>query len=229
MKKLKYYIAAHEVLTSEQFLDLFNYIEDHLGGAVITKLSENPDVIVYGGGVDIAPEAYGGKFIKETGQVPFRVRDGFEQFVYQYSQLVMEVTPLSIGICRGAQHLCTFNGGTIEPHVEGHNLCGVSTDDNSEPVIDHQVQYFGINKKDTFGTRVNSLHHQMMIPPANGKEKHNPYEVLVKTIGNKEDIEALWFPKTRCICVQWHPEYDPENGSGKLMKRIIEDYGNVWD
>lgn len=219
-------------------MDLFNYVEDHLGGVVIHKLSEQPDVILYGGGVDISPKLYGGKFIKETGQVPFLLRDGMEVFCFQFSQLFMEKMPLTLAICRGAQLVNTLNGGTINPNVEGHVLSHADVVDSIKLDTDHAVEYFGKNKADTFGVRINSLHHQSMIPPHPTKAKAHPHTVLCRTITKADathpsgekgegDIEAIWYPKTRSICIQWHPEYDPKGRSGWLVDRILEDYGEL--
>lgn len=222
------FIAGHEVLSSAAYLDLFTYAEDSLGFTVVHKLSENPDVVLYGGGVDINPKLYGKKFDKKTGQPPFLLRDGIETFTYQFTKNFMtEKTPLSIGICRGAQLLNCLNGGTLDQHIEGHVLDWDGDGDPPEHEGVHAVEYLGKNKKDTFGVRVNSLHHQRMVPPSNGNEKHNPYEVLVRTLDLEKSLEALWFPKTRCLCIQWHPEYDPDKGSGFLAKRLIEDYGGL--
>jgi putative glutamine amidotransferase len=213
------YIAAHEVLDKDYLKDLFDLVEK-LEWEHCFKLKDDPDVILYGGGVDINPRLYGEKPL-ETTQTPFPLRDGMEIHCYQWSQWIADKPAWNVGICRGMQLLTVLNGGKLAQHIEGHD---VASDDKATPVITHQVEYLGANKKDTYGTVVNSFHHQMIKPPANGKEKHNPYQLLAQTIGVLNDPEAIYFPKTLSLGVQWHPEWSEEGGSWRLFKRIMDDY-----
>lgn len=107
-----------------------------------------------------------------------------------------------IGVCRGAQFLCVFSGGKLIQHVNGHG--------QSHNVV--------TNDGDVMLT--SSCHHQMMYP----------YDVehimLAKTLGNRslcyedgnenpipmtEEPEVVYFPKTRGLAIQGHPEWMDEN------------------
>lgn len=209
------YIAAHEVIGADYLKDLVALIEHKLNWDLIFDLSHQPDVIVYAGGADINTQLYGERRGINT-QKPLLVRDGME--IYAYQQAMRSEKPVwNVGICRGMQLLNVLNGGKLEQHVEGH-------DSQDSVELTHPVEYFGRNKKDTFGTAVNSYHHQMIKPPANGKQKHYPFTILSKTLGVTTHPEAIVFPKTNSIGVQWHPEWGLDDGSYRLFKRIIDDY-----
>jgi gamma-glutamyl-gamma-aminobutyrate hydrolase PuuD len=108
---------------------------------------------------------------------------------------------LSVGICRGGQALNVFNGGKMYQHVSGH------------AGTDHKVfdALFDPGSEIT----VNSSHHQMMIPTAEGEilaysegvsseywgDEVNP---LVKP---QFETEVVWYDKTQSLCVQFHPEW----------------------
>ncbi len=208
------YIAAHDVLSEDYFLDLQALVEGKLGWQIVWSLTSKPEVILYAGGVDINPRLYGQKAHILT-QTPYPLRDGMETQAWLYSQFQAEHTVWNIGICRGMQFLNVFNGGKLTQHVEGHN--------DDVTAVTHKIEYFGRNKKDTFGTEVNSYHHQMIEPPLIGKAKNNPYSILCKTAGLLNDPEAILFERTNSIGVQWHPEWSPD-GSYNMFRRIIKDY-----
>ena len=207
------YIAAHELLSDDYIKDLTELITK-LGWDLVSNYSDKPDVILYAGGVDINPSLYGEKKDKHTDK-PLPVRDGMEIYAYQYSQMLAEKPVWNVGICRGMQLLNVLNGGKLAQHVTGHV---------GSKEVQHTVQYHGLNKHDTYGLTVNSYHHQMVKPPSNGKQVKNPYTILVETLGLLNDPEAILFPNSLSVGVQWHPEWGLDKGSFKLFKRIVEDY-----
>lgn len=81
------------------------------------------------------------------------------------------------GICRGAQLACVLNGGKLNQHITGHTGGG--------------------HKLDQLPFRTNSCHHQAMLPKGN-------FEVIAT---HGDIYEMLWYPETKCFCVQGHPEW----------------------
>lgn len=220
---MKYFIAASELLSDDEHSTLKEFVS-HFDGILTDKLSDEPDVIIF-------PSA--GK------EGDFKVRDGLEAYVFLHSQEIMKTQPLLLGFGRGANQLNTFNGGT-NVKTEGHYLLDDEPYNGINGALEHSTEYFGKNKEGTFGTGVNSFHHYQMKPPDNGKEKHNPYGILRRcltvnaiqypdgrSVREDGEIEAIWYPITRSICVQWSPEYDPNGSSGKAFKRILDDYGDL--
>ncbi len=113
-----------------------------------------------------------------------------------------------LGVCRGAQLGCALSGGILIQDVSGHG-------------IDHMVTTI-----DGRSFRSSSLHHQMMYPWDVEHEliawcnypKSEDYVGLTDIEMEKwptqqydtKDLpiepEIVWFPKTKCLGIQGHPE-----------------------
>jgi gamma-glutamyl-gamma-aminobutyrate hydrolase PuuD len=89
----------------------------------------------------------------------------------------LEVGAFIYGICRGAQLACALNGGKLNQHITGHTGSNHSLD---------QLPF-----------KSNSCHHQAMLPEGN-------FEVIAT---HGDIYEMLWYPETKCFCVQGHPEW----------------------
>ena len=108
-----------------------------------------------------------------------------------------------VGICRGAQLLCAYNGGKLYQHTvpqESHN---------------HAIQ-----TKEHFFYSVAAGHHQIMNLSLCEEDYEilgvNPTSVAIfaedsSYIIEHDTIEIVWFPKTRCLAVQPHPEWEPND------------------
>lgn len=122
-------------------------------------------------------------------------------------QRAIEMGITIIGVCRGAQMGCAASGGFLIQDVNGH-------------IGGHNVKTF-----DGKTFRVNSIHHQMMVPAdaehqlvawseynlSTERVGHAPYygykqdELFVPPEGWREP-EYIYFPKTNIHAIQWHPE-----------------------
>lgn len=107
-----------------------------------------------------------------------------------------------IGVCRGAQALCVFSGGSLVQHTTGH----------------HSTHSVATSDGDVMLT--SSCHHQMMYP-------YNVDHVMLATStegrsttyegGNRQQIEmpnepeVVYFPQTNGLAIQGHPEWMDEN------------------
>lgn len=150
------------------------------------------DVLLFEGGTDIGSHLYGEERNRYTSP-PDRLRDLFE--VGMFTQAKKLGLPM-IGICRGAQLLCALSGGKLVQHVDMHGR-------------DHWVTDY---KGDEY--KVTSTHHQMMYP------KDVKHHIIASTnvakiylgeneqpIHMEEDPEIVWFPETKSLAIQGHPEY----------------------
>lgn len=169
----------------------------------------NKDILLLHGGSDISPTLYNKKVSIHTaaGPEPSK-RDKVEWAMV--SRAVDLGIPI-IGICRGAQLLTAFVGGTLIQHVNGH-LGG------------HNIT---TKHGDQLG--VNSIHHQMMNP---GKVDHqllawssnkqsNVYYDEDTLVDVDKEPECIYFPGIRGFAVQWHPEMMSVNA--KSTEWIIEE------
>lgn len=167
---------------------------ESLGYAITIDITK-ANLAVFTGGADVTPSLYGDEQHWTTRNDPRR--DQMEMALAQEFQ--RQGTPM-VGICRGGQFLNVFSGGRMYQHVEKHTRSHVITDvETGETVY------------------VSSTHHQMIMP--------SPEAVLVATacLGgsrewfdgtiakkdiSKEDIEVVFYPKTKALCFQPHPEFD---------------------
>lgn len=166
------------------------------------------DVLIFNGGADIATSIYGEKPIFK-GIPEFKSRRDYEE-VDLFEKYKNE--KFLLGICRGAQLLNCLSGGTLWQHVNNHQ-------------VDHQMldELTG----ETFN--VTSTHHQMMRPTAEailiGTAKKSTSKAADPDswIGAPDqDVEVVYYPTTKALCIQGHPEYVPgskfSDWSDKLLR-----------
>jgi gamma-glutamyl-gamma-aminobutyrate hydrolase PuuD len=160
------------------------------------------DALLLWGGTDIHPQFDGQNHHKDSGAPSFiSERDKIEWHLMH--EAITKDIPI-IGVCRGAQFACVFSGGSLYQHVHGHGS-----------------QHF-ITTYDGQEVMATSSHHQMMdienVPSA---------VVLAATVspfssyyykqdtspvpGPLKDPEVVWFPETKALCIQPHPEWMDRN------------------
>jgi len=169
------------------------------------------------GGEDISPSIYRQKCPKIVYSGPDEpsVRDLIE--IALAKEAIRLGIPI-IAICRGAQLMCALSGGSLFQHVTHHDgpshVC--QTDEGGEIVS-------------------NSVHHQMM-----NVEKTNYHRiawiepgissVYINGDGPIEDHpkfepEIVYFPETKALCIQGHPEYmEEKNPFVKYCLELVDKY-----
>jgi len=169
---------------------------------------------LFTGGADVDPSFY-----NETSPKNYcrsdATRDTDEAMLFSEA---VEAGIKCVGICRGLQFLNVMNGGRMIHHLSGHEGGKFH---GFETPTSHRV------------IRVNSLHHQMIIPP---KECFvigwSPVRESVVYIGDKDEsaawpgpeIEAAYYPKTGCAGVQYHPEMmDAQSEGYKWFRGLVHD------
>lgn len=182
------------------FEGLFDSIQFLHDGSDLLQIDED-SVVMFEGGTDISPKLYHQPRSRRCG-APDAARDTFEQQAFRRA---MDVGASCIGICRGSQFLTAMSGGKIIQDIDGHGG-------------DHYVETF---EGKTF--EVTSTHHQMMYPF--DLDKDTDYVILAwatpfksrryingfdKDIGQGQvpcEPDMVWYPQTRSLCIQSHPEY----------------------
>lgn len=174
----------------------------------------NADMLQFtgAGDSDVSPELYGEGKHRETR--PDRGRDKMLQV---YWQLGRRFNKPMAGICRGAQFLNVMNGGWLWQHVNGHNKQHYVTD-----------QITG----ETY--LVSSVHHQQMrvntkravVLAKAGESTFREWCKLPNKEGticvnpkSENDVEVVLYQDTKCLCVQYHPEYP---GWSALVSRYFD-------
>jgi putative glutamine amidotransferase len=155
------------------------------------------DAVCLTGGADVDPSRYGRGDAADVCVVDSR-RDAIEWAILEDLQRRPRPT---VGICRGAQILNVFHGGTLVP-----DLAALNAVHRAEPRADHDVriepntllaEVSGV----TAGT-INSSHHQSVerVAPGFRVSACAPDGVIEAFELSKPDGEPF------LLAVQWHPE-----------------------
>lgn len=172
------------------------------------------DIVVFNGGADIGTEIYGERPAFQG--VPRRMSPRDVDEISLYDKIKGD--KFVVGICRGSQLLNCLNGGTLWQHVTNHNRSHQITDTITG------VRY-----------TATSTHHQMMRPNLKtgqviavadeATEKYAEDAMYPNGItsfpDDHADTEIVWYPKTRTLCVQGHPEYVPGSEFARYVHDLI--------
>lgn len=200
-----------------------NYWRGH-GFDVVTSLGK-ADILCLNGGADIGTEIYGEVPIGGDGTYydsPRRKTRRDELEIEQY-HLAKQQGKFIFGICRGAQLITCLEGGSLWQHVTKH-------------YGDHPITDVFTNEN----YRTTSIHHQMMRPPENV-----PHQVIAVTslsdykVSERDewrkylskddhsiDPEIVWYPDSRALCVQGHPEYASKSDFASYCTRLVK---HLWE
>ncbi len=177
------------------------------------KRPETFKLVLFTGGEDVDPAFYNEESPK--GICHFNTsRDLFERVIFKHA---LRHGIKMAGICRGLQFLNVMAGGKLVHHLDGH--AGI---------------YHGFEcRKDNLFRRINSIHHQMVIPSkdslivgwSNEKLSERYYGNGDKKINWKDpEVEALLMPKILSCGVQWHPEMMLKYSGGyRFFYEMVED------
>lgn len=192
------------------------YIFRNKGASIVSSL-DKADTVVWTGGADVDPKLYGEDKHPKTHMEP--QRDKFEQACWFRAQ---EKGKFCVGICRGGQFLNVMNGGTLWQHVDGHAM--------GDHIMNYRVKHQ--NGAEVRQFLVTSTHHQQMIPNVKKgvqrevwgfaglstiKEsgiwlkKEGKRFIFQPSPGHSSDAEIVWYPGTRSLCFQPHPEYTSQS------------------
>lgn len=171
------------------------------------------DMLVFCGGTDVGTPLYGEKAVY-TQSAGLSQRDRVEMEVFKSYP-----NKFKLGICRGSQFLNCMNGGTLWQDVNNHCM--------SHDMVDTRT-----GEKIT----VTSTHHQMMRPNRKtgviigvadrATEKRSEHDHWTSKGGvffadDHKDTEIVWYPETRSLCIQGHPEYVPGSHFAEYSLRLI--------
>lgn len=179
---------------------LYQQLVKDCGYELTIELDDDVDLVMFTGGADVHPSLYNEDEGPYTMSDP--ARDAYEQKVFlQYKHVP------KVGICRGAQFLTVMNGSRLIQHIEGHAKAGT-----------HEMH---TSSKEHF--RVTSTHHQMMRLNDNcellawANQDTDPIEVI--------QPEVVWYPDTKSLAVQYHPEYMDKDSRGyTYFLELMEKY-----
>jgi anthranilate/para-aminobenzoate synthase component II len=148
------------------------------------------NLVLFTGGEDVYPALYGESANTRTRYSHNRDRE--ECFAFMLARAYD--LPM-VGVCRGAQFLCAMAGGRLAQHVEHGSRHPVKLWDGRTVVM-------------------NSLHHQMQVPPASAKiigwidDPISKFHLDGddKEIKMEKEAEVVYYPTIRAVGMQYHPE-----------------------
>lgn len=178
-------------------------------GWEIAKSVADADLIQFTGGADINPKLYGCAPHEST-----YFWDNRDQKEIMFFNIAKQAKIPMAGVCRGAQLINALCGGSMFQDVDGH-------------MGNHLVT--NVETGDQW--RVNSIHHQMMIPTqdcllidyaqgvstyrdkvlANGK-------TVTVTDSKHREPETIFYEEIKGLGIQGHPEM----GSNEMRKRYFQ-------
>jgi gamma-glutamyl-gamma-aminobutyrate hydrolase PuuD len=182
----------------------------------VTNSLDEADLVQFTGGSDVSPYLYGEKEHPRT--YAHKERDLLE--VRMFERCLEFQKPMA-GICRGGQFLNVMNEGTMYQDVNNHAMTGT-----------HGVK--DLYSQDVY--QATSTHHQMMRPSKKGlilaiaspplaTRKEYVDDGNIKLVTNDHvDVEAVYYPKSNCLCFQPHPEFRNGMECREHYFRYIEDY-----
>lgn len=173
------------------------------------------DLVCFTGGEDVTPSLYGE--INLGSQCNWQ-RDSDEMELYQ---TCLALGKPFVGICRGGQFLNVMNGGKMIQDVNNHGLWGT-----------HKLSLLWNNLRiPNEDYRVTSTHHQMMIKGEKGEvigiaeEATNFKSADPDFVKPNYDTEIVWYPETKSLCFQPHPEYNQgKDDTEALFFMLLEEY-----
>lgn len=162
------------------------------------KAEKLPMYKVFWGGADVDPGMYNRQRSDWCGPSNIN-RDKAD--ADEMNALIDAGIPV-IGICRSAQLLNVLNGGILVQHIDGH------ANGRAHKIA---LQW----KDDNLVTTCNSTHHQMMVPHKDGHiigrapfpMKGVHWENTNEWHEYNSAIEVVYYPKTKSLCIQPHPEW----------------------
>lgn len=173
-------------------------LEDDIAGFII------------GGGNDIDPAVYGGDMSLSRSVDPDR--DAYELSVLELAE--KRLVPV-MGICRGAQLINVFRGGSLIGDlapIRVHTSNKGTLLPRKRVAVEAESQLASLLENEM--TRVNSLHHQAVDQSGDG------LRVCARDRDNiVQGIESTSGPWR--VGVQWHPEYMPQRAD---QRRLFEGF-----
>ena len=168
-------------------------LQDSLDGA---------DALILWGGTDVHPSFYKEKAHRKTqtshlSDIP--IRDQVEWHLMR--EAYKRGLPI-IGVCRGAQFLCVFAGGSliqdVTNHNTGHDITTHAGKTYYAPADHHQMMLVdGVADYQLLAwSEKRSTHYE------NGDEQAIQLQQTV-------DPEVVYFPKVKGFAIQPHPEWGP--------------------
>lgn len=181
-------------------------------GYIVTKDIEEADIVCWTGGEDLNPKLYNEPVAGAGGWSDWRDSDDIRA-------VGLSKDKFKVGLCRGAQLLNVIpNGGKLWQDVDRHEY-------GHHDVVDTITGEIH---------KINSIHHQALrltdkaelVAYARLSTVKYGYDTSWHVDNGEEDpdVEVAYYPETRSLCIQSHPEFDQDGPTGAYFYRLLERY-----
>lgn len=181
-----------------------------LGPEKIAQIMDELDCLVLQGGSDVCPESYNTDYLDKERWPGDKPRDDYE--LNLVDEALKRNLPI-LGICRGAQVLNSYFGGTLYQDIPSELDTRVLHRDAKEyDKVAHPVEFKADSElAKIYGKTkgvINSVHHQSI------KElgKDLILEAICPDDGIVEGFRYKDLNEKYVLAVQWHPEFSPTLG-----------------
>ncbi len=181
------------------------------------------DGFVFQGGSDLCPMTYGEDFLNKERWPGDSIRDRYELKIADYA--VKHTKPI-LGICRGAQLLNVYFGGTLYQDLQTQYKDCLQHQDTAKydrsyhPIEFTSGQILSGIYKNEINPLVNSVHHQGIKTLGN--------DLVVEAICPQDNLIEAFSYKNMCeqfiLAVQWHPEFTHTIKDKLIPAEPIYDY-----
>jgi putative glutamine amidotransferase len=186
--------------------DVLPVLIPDLKGNALTHMLAQMDGFVFQGGSDVCPETYAEEYLDKNKWPGDATRDSYELKIADYA--FKHSKPI-LGICRGAQLLNVFFGGTLYQDLQTQNQYAWKHRDAREyDNIYHPIEFIPEAILDNLyrhekNPHVNSIHHQGIKTLGKGLivEAISPQDKLIEAFSHQNMDEKF------VLAVQWHPEF----------------------
>ena len=197
--KAKKYLMRLKVVTDDPH-DLFwlNKRIEFISFEHFINSPQKADLVYFSGGADVNPEVYNEITLSHTCYDPYR--DAEEIKVYN---LAKGLSIPFLGVCRGGQLLTALQpGGRLIQDVTGHGLGHtIKTSEGKVLLVTsthHQMMYPFNTDHELLATSSSTLSTYYMV----GYYEHQ--DRIIKKYG---EPEVVFYPGTKALAIQGHPEY----------------------
>lgn len=174
------------------------------------ELLDELDGLLMPGGWDVDPPEYGEPREHETDEAD----PALDRTEIALVRGAVDAKLPVFGICRGQQLINVALGGSLQQHIEGHDMHGHPRDLLAHPVeVDPDSQLGQITGGGLL--MVNSLHHQAV--------KRLAANLRATAISPDGIVEGLKSPDQLVVAVQCHPEelLDQHSWARSLFERFV--------
>lgn len=181
------------------------------------KTIDEADIVVWTGGEDVNPALYAEKPLPKTFFSE-------ERDIADVRAFDMSGDKFKAGICRGGQLLNVLSGGRLWQHVNNHGgrhqLKDIATGNHYDVSSTHHQQMRagpgGIVVAECRRSTMKACEGQVW----DATKSTNLASLKDRVVG--QDIEVMWYPDTKSLCFQPHPEYGGFEACTKYFFHLID-------